>query len=122
VGGIGMRRIGVTSRQGEWMVEERWTSRGPKPYFNDFVVSGGYAFFDGSILACIDLRDGERKCKGGRYGHGQMVLLSDQRVLLVLSEDGELALVGDVVLVRNSEEMAAFRLPHLGSRSPTPTP
>jgi len=136
----GMRRVGVVHAASGWSVEERWTSAGLKPYFNDFVVVGGHAFgFDGSILACVDLATGERKWKGGRYGHGQLVALPDQDALLVLSEEGELVLVGaatdrfeelarfaaiegktwnhpvlvgDVVLVRNGEEMAAFRLPH----------
>ena len=93
--------------------------------------------FDGTILSCIDLADGTRKWKGGRYGGGQLVLLQDQDVLLVLSEQGELALVratpdqfiefgrvsgitgktwnhpvvaGGILLARNGEEMAAFRL------------
>jgi outer membrane protein assembly factor BamB len=137
-GGIGTRRITVAHGPGGWTVEERWTSIGLKPYFNDFVVHDGHAFgFDGSILACIDLKDGKRTWKGGRYGYGQLVLLPDQDVLLVLSEEGELALVaavpgqftelarvpgvegktwnhpvlvGDVLLVRNGQEMAAFRL------------
>ena len=134
----GTRRVTVAHGADGWKVNERWTSAGLKPYFNDFVVHAGHAFgFDGSILAAIDLGDGKRKWKGGRYGHGQLVLLPDQDVLLVLSEEGEVALVkaatdqftelarfkaidgktwnhpvlvGDVLLVRNGEEMAAFRL------------
>ena len=137
-GGIGTRRLAVAHGPGGWTVAQRWTSNGLKPYFNDFVVHNGHAFgFDGSILACIDLKDGRRTWKGGRYGNGQLVLLPDQDVLLVLSEEGELALVGatpdqftelarfpgiegktwnhpalvgDVLLIRNGQEMAAFRL------------
>jgi outer membrane protein assembly factor BamB len=138
-GGAGTRRLAVTHSPNGWATEERWTSTGLKPYFNDFVVHNGHAFgFDGAILASIDLSDGARKWKGGRYGHGQMVLLPEQNLLLVLSEEGELALVsatpdkftelarfpaiegktwnhpvlvGDTLVVRNGEEMAAFRLP-----------
>src|ERR1019366_3853122 len=137
-GGIGTRRLAVAHGPGGWSVKERWTSAGLKSYFNDFVVHHGHAFgFDGSILACIDLEDGKRQWKGGRYGNGQLVLLPEQDLLLVLSEQGELALVratpdqftevarfpaiegktwnhpvlaGGVLLVRNGEEMAAFRL------------
>ena len=93
-GGLGVRRLVVSRGPGGWRAEERWTSKGLKPYFNDFVVHKRQAFgFDGSILACIDLEDGRRTWKGGRYGNGQLVLLPDQEALLVLSEDGELALV-----------------------------
>lgn len=135
----GIRRMTIEHESSGWKTEERWTSVGLKPYFNDFVQNNGYAFgFDGSILSCIDLKDGARKWKGGRYGNGQLVLLPDQDLLLILSEEGELALVratpdqftevarfpaaiegktwnhpvlaGDILLVRNGQEMAAFRL------------
>jgi outer membrane protein assembly factor BamB len=90
----GTRRVAVARGAGGWAVTERWTSNGLKPWFNDFVVHKGHAFgFDGTILSCIDLADGTRKWKGGRYGGGQLVLLPDADVLLVLSEEGELALV-----------------------------
>ncbi len=136
--GKGVRRIGVSGGSGGWVAEERWTSNRLKPNFNDFVVHHGHAFgFDGRILACIDLESGERKWKGGRYGHGQLILLADQDLLLIVSEKGELALVeasterftelarhpaiegktwnhpvlaDDLLLVRNGQEMAAFRL------------
>jgi outer membrane protein assembly factor BamB len=137
-GGVGTRRLSVSHGPSGWNVEERWTSNGLKPYFNDFVVHKGHAFgFDGNILACIDVEDGKRKWKGGRYGNGQLVLLPEQDLLLVLSEEGELVLVGatpdqfkeiarvpaiegktwnhpviagDILLIRNGQEMAAYRL------------
>ena len=136
--GRAMRRIAIAHGPVGWTIEERWTSNRLKPYFNDFVVHDGHAFgFDGRILSCIDLEDGRRAWKGGRYGHGQLLLLPDQDLLLVLTEQGELALVeaasdqftelarfpaiesktwnhpvliGDLLLVRNGQEMAAFRL------------
>jgi len=136
--GAGIRRIAVKRGPDGWTTQERWTSTGLKPNFNDFAVHAGHAFgFDGSILASIDLQTGERQWKGGRYGNGQLILLADQQLLLVLSERGELALVkatpdlfvevarspaiegktwnhpvliGDIVLVRNGQEMAAFNL------------
>ena len=94
MGGLGIRRLAVRQGASGWTVEERWTSRGLKPYLNHFVVHKGHAFgFDGSILSAIELQNGERKWKGGRYGEGQMLLLADQDLLLVVSEEGELALV-----------------------------
>ena len=138
-GGMGTRRLAIKHTGSTWTAEEKWTTNGLKPYFNDLVVHKGHAYgFDGSILSCIDLTDGTRKWKGGRYGNGQMLLLADQDLLLVSSEEGEIALVSatpdgfkeiarfqaldaktwnhpvivrDVLLVRNGEEMAAFKLP-----------
>jgi outer membrane protein assembly factor BamB len=134
----GLRRLAVAHPASGWTVQERWTSEEINPWFNDFVVHNGHAFgFNGSNLVCVNLEDGKLKWKGKRYGYGQLVLLPEQDVLLVLSEQGELALVkaaadqftelaqfpalegktwnhpvlvGEVLLVRNDHEMAAFRL------------
>ena len=135
----GTRRIDPVRGPNGWTIDTRWTSLALKPYFNDTVIHKGYAYgFDARILACIDLNDGKRIWKGGRYGNGQMLLLPDQDLLLVLSEDGDLALVqaspsgftevakipalegktwnhpviaSGLLFVRNAQEMAAFRLP-----------
>src|SRR5690349_9873909 len=134
----GLRRLAVAQTSGAWTVQERWTSEDIYPWFNDFVVHKGYVFgFSGSSLVCINLEDGKLKWKGKHYGYGQLVLLPEQDVLLILSEQGELALakavpdqftelahfpalegktwnhpvlVGNVLLVRNDHEMAAFRI------------
>ncbi len=149
-GGQGLRRLTIAHEGGAWSVKERWTSAGLKPYFNDLVIHKGHAYgFDGNILACIRLEDGQRVWKGGRYGNGQLVLLADEDVLLVISEEGELALVSatadqfkemaripaiegktwnhpvlvrDMLLVRNDREMAAFRLALADKASPSASP
>jgi len=135
--GKGMRRLKVTREAGGWIIEERMSSVQLKSYFNDFVVHKDLAFgFSGPFVECVDIIEGGRKWKSSRYG-GQLILLADQDLLVVLTEKGELALlkatsdkftelsrfqaiegktwnhpvmVGDILLVRNSLEMAAFQL------------
>jgi outer membrane protein assembly factor BamB len=118
---------------------ELWTSRDIKPDFNDFVVHEGFIYgFDGATLVCVDLADGTRAWKKGRYGKGQMLLLGDSDLLVVISEQGELVLleanssehrelfkmqalsgktwnhpvvVGDRLYLRNANEAVCYRLP-----------
>lgn len=139
----GLRRLTIGQGSGGWTAQERWTTEDINPWFNDFVVHKGHAFgFDGSSLVCVNLDDGKLKWRGKRYGYGQLVLLPEQDVLVVLSEQGELALakatadqftelahfpalegktwnhpvlIGNILLVRNDHEMAAFKLSAEGS-------
>lgn len=132
------RRLHVTRKDDAWTAAEQWTTNKLRAALNDYFVHGTHAYgFDGGMLTCVDLADGSRRWKGGRYGAGQLVLLADQNLLLVLSEQGELALVsavpadftelarhkalesktwnhpvfaGPTLLVRNDREMVAYRL------------
>ena len=99
----------------------------------------GYAYGnDAGIFTCVDLKTGERKWKGGRYGKGQVLLLENSGLLLVAGEQGQVVLlradpgqhievdsfkalegktwnhpvvVGDRLYLRNSQEAACYQLP-----------
>lgn len=132
-----LRCIKINHEFEKWIIEELWTTTQLKPNFNDFVIHKGYAYgYNGPLLVCIDLKDGQRKWRSGRYG-GQIMLLASQDLLVVLTEKGELALVranpnqfeelalleaiegktwnhpamaGNILLIRNSQEMVAYRM------------
>lgn len=136
--GHGSLLIEVQSDGENWQVSEVWRSkRSMKTKFATAVVKDDHAYgLSDGILECISLKDGERVWKKGRYKHGQLLLLGDH--LLILSEDGELVLVsatpdqfeelqampviegiswntialsGDRLLIRNSDEAACVRIP-----------
>ncbi|MCC9604406.1 PQQ-like beta-propeller repeat protein [Blastopirellula sp. JC732] len=137
--GQGTHAIRINKSGDELTAEELWTSRNMKPDFNDMVVHKGHAYgFDVAIFSSIDLATGDRNWKGGRYGKGQVLLLADSDLLLVISEEGEAILlkadpeelvelaklpalegktwnhpvvVSDRLYVRNSQEAACYRLP-----------
>ncbi|TWT93359.1 PQQ-binding-like beta-propeller repeat protein [Stieleria varia] len=136
--GNGTRRIDVQFENGNWTATEGWTSR-LKPYFNDSVYYEGHLYgFDGDIFMSIDAETGDQNWKKGRYGNGQVLLLKEMGVLLVLTEKGKVLLVNadpekheeiaeikalegvtwnhpvivdGKLLVRNAEEMACYELP-----------
>jgi outer membrane protein assembly factor BamB len=115
-----------------------WKSaRSLQTKFTNVVIHGGHAYgLSEGILECVDLTDGKRKWKQGRFDHGQILGVGD--LLLVLSESGELSLVelnparftklasqsvlagktwnnlclyGRKLLLRNGQEAACYELP-----------
>jgi outer membrane protein assembly factor BamB len=126
----------ATGVDGRLTARELWRTTRMNNKFTSPVLHDGFIYgLDESILACIDASTGELKWKGGRYGYGQVMLASGQ--LIVLTEEGELAVVradpnahheitrfaaiegktwnhpamsDGILLIRNTEEMAAFDL------------
>ena len=79
---------------GAWLVTQRWMSRQLKPSFDDFVTSGDHIYgFDGRVFSCLDLQTGRRQWKKGRYGSGQVLLLDEQPLLVLVSDEGEVVLL-----------------------------
>jgi outer membrane protein assembly factor BamB len=107
--------------------------------FSNIVVHEGHLYgLSEGILECVEVDTGKRQWKHsrGRYGHGQILGVGD--LLLVLAEDGRLALVelsprrftelgsiqalqgktwntlclyGKKLLIRNAQEAACYELP-----------
>jgi outer membrane protein assembly factor BamB len=90
----GLVMLDVKPAAPTWTVTKRWASQSMKSGYNDFVVLDGSIYgFNVSMFSCVDAETGERRWKGGRYGHGQVLLLADQKLLLVLGENGEVHLL-----------------------------
>lgn len=136
--GTGTRLVSLRADGDRLTAEEVWTTRSLKPDFNDPVAHQGFLYgFDAAIFSCVDLKTGERRWKGGRYGKGQVLLLEDSDQLLVIGEQGELVflkadpeksvelykmqalegktwnhpvVVGDRLYLRNAREAVCYRL------------
>jgi outer membrane protein assembly factor BamB len=134
--GHGAAVVELTPQGETFQVRDVWASNRMKNKFNGPVLHEEHIYgLDEGILACIDVETGDLKWKGGRYGYGQILLASGH--LVVLTEDGGLVLVraapdrhheiarfralsgktwnypaisDGVLLVRNTTEMAAFRI------------
>ncbi|HEY2880867.1 MAG TPA: PQQ-binding-like beta-propeller repeat protein [Pirellulales bacterium] len=135
----GVALIEVAHKDAAWEPTQKWVSKSLKPSLNDYVVYDGSVYgFDDGVFCAIDLETGKRLWKGGRYGHGQVLLLPDQPLLVVISESGEAVLISPnktkldelarfpmiegktwnhpviahgKLYVRNAEEMACYELP-----------
>jgi outer membrane protein assembly factor BamB len=92
--GNGTRRVRVSREADAWTTKEIWWSRAFKPYYNDLVVHRNHLYgFDSGFFVCVDLETGKVKWKTRGYGNGEVLLLADQGLLLVLSEQGDVALL-----------------------------
>lgn len=136
--GVGCVMLQIdASPTGEWTATPLWKNRNIKPKFTNLVKKGEHVYgLDDGVLVCVDLRNGERAWKQGRYGHGQILLVND--LLLVQAENGEVVmldinptapqeltrfkalkgktwnnpvLVHDLLLVRNDQEAACYQVP-----------
>jgi outer membrane protein assembly factor BamB len=125
---------------GEFVTDQVWRShKSLKTKMSNVVVHEGHMYgLSGGILECVQIEGLQRKWKGGRYGHGQVILVDD--LLLITTEQGELllvratpqrheevtrfpaledktwnnpALAGPYLLVRNHLEAACYQLPLL---------
>ncbi|MBI3840210.1 MAG: PQQ-binding-like beta-propeller repeat protein, partial [Planctomycetia bacterium] len=105
---LGSVRLDIAHDAGSWTPAQRFRSRAIRPAYNDFVLSDGFVHgFDEGLFCCVDAQSGKRRWKAGRYGHGQVLLIADQRVLLVISESGEAVLV--TASPEGHEELAWFQ-------------
>jgi outer membrane protein assembly factor BamB len=87
--GKGTRRLHVSHGKDGWQVEQVWHTRAISPYFNDMVIYEDHLYgFDGEFLVCVNVDTGKRRWKERGYGAGQVLLLAEQGVLLVLAESG----------------------------------
>ncbi len=132
--GKGAALVEVKGSGNSFTASTVWENTNMKNKFNSSVLYNGYVYgLDEGILVCLDVNTGERKWKNGRYGYGQIILAGSH--LIVTSDQGDVALVkatpdaytevtrftavkgqtwnypaiaGGRLLVRNSNEMAAY--------------
>jgi outer membrane protein assembly factor BamB len=136
--GIGSKAFHLAALpDGRYQADLVWESPRLKSKFANMVLHREFVYgLDDGVMTCIDPTSGERRWKGGRYGHGQLLLAGD--LLLVQTEEGEVvlldpspeasrevarftalsgktwnppALAGSRLVVRNDREAAVYELP-----------
>ena len=136
--GVGAKLMEVRKKDDAWTATKVWANpRILRTKFSNVVINDGFVYgLSEANLECADLNTGKLKWSGSRFGYGQILGVDD--VLLVLGEDGEVALVemspkeenilarfqaidgitwnmpalaGRHLLVRNLREAACYELP-----------
>ena len=139
--GVGAKLMRVTKKDDAWTTTKLWASpRTLRTKFSNVVFKDGFVYgLSEAYLECAELETGKRRWTGSRFGYGQVLGGGD--MLLVLSEEGEVALVelspakenilarfqaidgitwnmpalaGKHLLVRNAREAACYELPLAG--------
>jgi outer membrane protein assembly factor BamB len=102
--GVGAEAFRVAGGRAETL----WTSKKLKSKFASIVLRDGFLYgLDDGRLGCLRADTGERVWAGSRYGHGQLLLAGD--LLLVTSEDGEVAIVdADPAAFRERARLKVF--------------
>ncbi len=137
--GVGSALLEIApGTDGKFTATEVWKTIKFQAKFSNPIERGGFVYgVSDGIFACLDLNDGAVRWKGGRYGHGQGLLVGEH-YLQMTELPGELvllrptpgapnelarfrvfdektwnpiALSGDLLLVRNDREAACIRLP-----------
>ncbi|PHR91901.1 MAG: hypothetical protein COA78_33930 [Blastopirellula sp.] len=111
-----------------------------KTKFTNVAIKDGYIYgLSEGMLECVHLQTGKRQWKQRGFGHGQLLIVGN--ALLIMTEEGELVITetnpdaytetsrikalysenspcwnnlcvyGDLLLVRNAEQAACYRLP-----------
>lgn len=124
---------------GKLTTTELWTSMKMKTQFNSPALLNGHLYgLDDGRLACLDIMNGERLWKEGRFASGQSLLVGN--LVIIQSEDGPVhlcaartegfqefgrldalssktwnhpTLAGRYLIVRNDREAACYELPML---------
>ncbi len=90
--GLGSVLLDITNSDKKWQIKSLWQSKQFKLKFNGAVRLGDHLYgLDEGLLTCVNVKNGKRLWKQGRYGFGQMLLVED--TLLILSEEGDVVLV-----------------------------
>ncbi len=136
-GSTGSRLIKAEKNGDQWVATQEFATKTFRPYFNNSVAHKGYCYgYDDQRIACISMKTGQRQWEGDKCG-GQLLLIADMDVLLILTEKGLVVLLKAVperctevarfqalkgktwnhpiiahgkLFVRNSEEAACFQL------------
>lgn len=126
--GVGADRVFVSSGNGQGAVvlqvraagssfsaSEVWRNKAMKNHFNNSVLHGGTLYgFDGFLLKAVDAASGRTAWTERGFGEGSLIAAADH--LVVLGEEGELALLR----ADPARADVRARMPVLNGRSWTP--